>query len=76
MYEAERFDWCCLLLEEIEIDDLVDAVPGAVYEDVSDALVDIDISDPLLFVEIKEDRATPQLAMNKRLRVAIPRFVM
>lgn len=75
--EADRFDWCRLLPGEREIEDLVDGVPGAaVDDDASEALVEIDISDPLLFVETKDARATQQLAKDEILKVSILRSVM
>lgn len=70
MYEVERSNWCRLLLGESDIDELVDAVPtGAVNDDdASEVLVDVELSDALLFDEIKDTRATRRLAMKTGLR--------
>ncbi|TLD18685.1 hypothetical protein E2P81_ATG11595 [Venturia nashicola] len=74
VYEAERFDWGRLSPGESGIVDLIDAVPGLVYDDgdddASEALVDIDISDALLSVQIKDARTAQQLAKDSRLNVA------
>jgi hypothetical protein len=47
---------CCFGLEEAETDDLDEPLP-AVENDNSDALVKIDVSEPLLFVEASDNRA-------------------
>lgn len=64
VYEAEGFDRCCLGLDEMEMDDLVETLPVAEY-DTSEALVEADISDPLLFVEATDNRAIHQLAVEE-----------
>lgn len=59
----------------MEIDDLVETLPAVEY-DTSEVLVDADVSDPLLFVEAKDNRAIHILAAIERINSSDPRVVI
>jgi len=63
------------VLDEIEMDDLVETLPAVEY-DTSEALVDADVSDPLLFVEAKDNRAVHLLAAKERINNSDSRVVI
>jgi hypothetical protein len=64
-----------LVLDEMEMDDLVETLPAVEY-DSSEARVEADVSDALLFVEANDNRAVHLLAGNERINSSDSRVVI